>query len=217
MLLRRASCARRFGAVNAEDDVGGDVRSPAYIASLLAALLALVPAIIRLYESITTRLAAPSLYLAWLLLWILTASGLLWTAFGRQGARPTRIAIGICGGAMLLALVTTVTAVSDSPTPAAATLATMAHAAVAGGAGVVLWYERTKSRLTVVSWAVAAAGAAILAAASILFLFPNQPSFGRIALPAGTFLLGAGLSLALGQYGEAVSRAAVPSSASQEP
>ncbi|HEX9815431.1 MAG TPA: hypothetical protein VGB18_00505 [Candidatus Thermoplasmatota archaeon] len=193
------------------------MRSPAYIASVVAALLALVPAIIRLYESITTTLASASLYLAWLLLWIVTASSLLWTGFGKEGQRPTRIAIGVCGGAMLLALVTTVSAVADAPTTVPALLAVLAHLCVAGGSAACSWLERNKNRLTPASWAVAAVGALVLALASILFLSPQQQAFGRFGLPAGTFLLAVGLSLALGQYGEANATPLPTPAASQEP
>lgn len=214
MLLGSPSRARwRFAAVNAGDRVRDPVRSPAYIASVVAALLALVPAVIRLYESITEQLASPTLYLAWLMLWIVTASSLLWTGFGKMGPRWTRIAIGACGGGMLLAMIATVAAVADAPTSAPAVLAMLGHLVVAGGAGVCLWQERTKNRLTVASWAVAALGALILAVVSIFFLMPQQPWFA-LALPGGTFLLGAGLSLALGQYGETAPR---PAAASQEP
>ncbi len=194
----------------------GLVRSPAYIASLVAALLALVPAIIRLYESIAGNLAAPSLYLAWLLLWIVTASGLLWTGFGKTGPRLTRIAIAVCGGGMLFAMVMTVTAVSGPATSAPAALATLGHVAVAGGAGTCVWQERRRNRLAPISWAVAAFGAFSLALASIFFLVPNQPWFG-LMFANGTFLLGTGLSLALGQYGETTPPPVATAAASQEP
>lgn len=192
------------------------VRSPAYIASLVAAVLALIPAVIRLYESIAGSLAAPFLYLAWLLLWIVTASALLWTGFGKTGPRVTRTAIGTCGGGMLLAMVMTVTAVADPPTSIPAALATLAHVAVAGGAGTCVWQERSRSRLAPISWAIATVGATILALASIVFLTPNQPWFG-LMFAGGTFVLGAGLSLGLGQYGETTLQPTPTAAASQEP
>jgi hypothetical protein len=192
------------------------VRSPVYLASLVAALFALLPAVIRLYESIATTNAPAGLYLAWLAAWLLTALTVLWSISLRPADRRARIGLALCGGGMLVSLLLVVGSGTNTH-PVVAVAAGLANLAVAAGAIVGVSATPTGDRLMQGSWAVAALGAAILAAAS-LFLSREDAWIVHVGLPGGSFLLGAGLSLALGHYEQASAHTSEPlAAASQEP
>lgn len=191
------------------------MRPPFYLASLLAACLALLPAVIRLYESLANEPATGWLYVGWLAAWILTAATLLWSTSSLLILPPVRIALGLCGGGMLFALVMLVAA-GEQPRPTIGLLAALGNIAVLAGAAIAARRAPWRS-WNQASWILAALGALVLAIAS-LFLSRPTSAIVQAGLPGGSFLLGAGLSLALGAV-ERSPPGAPPAraSASQEP
>jgi hypothetical protein len=186
------------------------VPPPAHVASLSAALLASVPATIRLIESLDAR--APGwLFALWLLSWAVTSGAILWTALRAQVPDKERTALAVIAAAMMLALVC-ILAIPASGSVLFASLSSLpwlAASAAIAGLGVLAW-----ERGLVLRVGLAGAALATIAMIGLTFSFTmGEPRPWQLGFHLAIILLGCGLSLAMGQYGTRET----PAAASQEP
>jgi hypothetical protein len=208
MLLGAASIepdGRRYERFMTADPLASLVQRPSYWASVAAATLGLAPAFIRLIETAASPSWLSWLYAVWLLAWILTAAMLVWIGWLPSAGASRRVSHAMTGSAMLLALV----AFAGGPSVGAGLLVLLAGTTILAGTIAGFRASRTLEAVRRHAWLLAALGGMLLGLAGLSISLSFAHARIQMAMAGGSFLLGAGLSLALGAD-EATPRPADP-------